>query len=295
MNNFVSIFEELDRLYESDKQANDVDVAEEEIDIEIEEDEATEATETTAEDDAITTEPRMLVLECANCGSITLKSEEDAVIDDETDLVDVEVACQYCETAKGYKIVGVVAPYTEADELEEGIFSKKDKQTYACWVWTEEDGEEMAFGDLPKRDVEKGMKEIEADMADEIKAGTAKVWMEPYDEEKAQKALNDAGERTRQKQKAQKAEAEAEREAALANYTYDEWIQAVETAHKAYEEGPEAGKINTRNKVMDFSGCKNLCDDVIAYMDAYMKAGPGKKLAHKSFAKHLKEGIFDIF
>jgi hypothetical protein len=262
--------------------------------IEIEDDEAmdAEADEAAAEKPA-NDEPKQVILECSNCGGLVIKSDADVEVDEETDLANVEEACQYCEEAKGYKILGVVAPYEAAEEeLEEGIFGKKDKQTYAAWVWTEEDGEEMAFGDLPKKDVEKGIKEIENELADQIKAGKAKVWMEPYDEEKAQKASDASGERTRQKQKAK---ADAEREAALANYTYDEWIQAVEIAHKAYEEGPEAGKINTRNKVMDFSGCKNLCDDVIAYMDAYMKEGPGKKLAHKSFAKHLKEGIFDKF
>jgi hypothetical protein len=60
-----------------------------------------------------------------------LKAEADVTIDDETSLANVEEECQYCEEAKGYKIVGTLAPYeaTEDEIIEEGIFDKKRKDT----------------------------------------------------------------------------------------------------------------------------------------------------------------------
>ena len=61
-------------------------------------------------------EPRQLICECDKCGALVIKAEADVVADEESGLVDVEEECQFCEEAKGYKIVGVVAPYEVAEE-----------------------------------------------------------------------------------------------------------------------------------------------------------------------------------
>lgn len=96
------------------------------------EDETVETTEEPAEEAAVEVEARQVILECSNCGGLVIKDEADVIVDEESDLANVEDACQYCEEAVGYKIVGVVAPYevaveevVEDAELEEGIFNKK--------------------------------------------------------------------------------------------------------------------------------------------------------------------------
>lgn len=149
MNNFNSIFEELSKLYEEEeknvtsakqevKDEKDSDIAtssatqgpsdalqtkglgnntlkeatdDEEIEIV---DDETAVAEMPAEEPV--EEPRQLILECDKCGALVIKDEADIVVDEETDLVNSEDECQFCEEAKGYKIIGVVAPYDVADE-----------------------------------------------------------------------------------------------------------------------------------------------------------------------------------
>jgi rubrerythrin len=148
--NFQTILEELDKLYEEDLEKNlDKKVAAEEKveDDKVEEKEAlTEAAEdeeilvdeepivddeTAAEEtveEAEELEEAQLVLECENCGAITLKAEADVKVDEETDLANIEEKCQYCEEAKGYKIVGTVMPYegTEEDPAEDPVEDAED-------------------------------------------------------------------------------------------------------------------------------------------------------------------------
>lgn len=61
-------------------------------------------------------ENRQVICECDKCGALVIKDEADIVVDEETDLVNVEDECQFCEEAKGFKIIGVVAPYEVAEE-----------------------------------------------------------------------------------------------------------------------------------------------------------------------------------
>lgn len=93
------------------------------------------------DDEEAAPEEEQLVLECNKCGGIVIKPFKDVKIDDESDLANVDEACQYCEETEGYKIMGVLAPYgeiveeametnLEAKELEEGIFNKnKEPET----------------------------------------------------------------------------------------------------------------------------------------------------------------------
>lgn len=108
------------------------------------------------EDSEEEAEEAQLVLECANCGALVVKAEATVVVDEESDLANVEEPCQYCEEVAGYKILGVLAPYgteedpeveiveDEEDEeseeaedevveeaLEEGIFDSKEKKAIA--------------------------------------------------------------------------------------------------------------------------------------------------------------------
>ena len=102
MNNFVSVFEELSKLYEAD---------------ELEQDTATEAAEDAeVSDTPAADEPKQLVLECAKCGALVVKAEEDVVVDEATDLANVEEACGSCEETAGFKVLGELLPYAVAEE-----------------------------------------------------------------------------------------------------------------------------------------------------------------------------------
>jgi hypothetical protein len=143
--NFQTFLEELDRLYEADEKK----VEAEEV---VEESAAEEAhleeplTEAADEEVAVEEEPeeeaapeeepvaQRLILECSNCGALMIKDEADVVVDAESDLANVEEACQYCEEAAGYVITGVVAPYEAAeaeieieDEAEENVESEVEE------------------------------------------------------------------------------------------------------------------------------------------------------------------------
>ena len=106
--NFTSVFEELNSLYED--KVDDTPVEEVADDVVIDE---------PAADD----EPKQVVLECSKCGALVIKDEADVAVDAETDLVNVDEACQYCEETEGYKIVGAVVPYAvegAEDDAEDG-------------------------------------------------------------------------------------------------------------------------------------------------------------------------------
>jgi hypothetical protein len=110
MYNFISTFDELNKLYEEVKveeacKEELTEAAEEEI-----------PEEEAPVEEPIADEPRQLICECDKCGALVIKDEADIVIDEESDLVNVEDECQFCEEAKGFKIVGVVAPYEAVEE-----------------------------------------------------------------------------------------------------------------------------------------------------------------------------------
>lgn len=109
MNNFVSVFEELSKLYEADELEQDVAVEEADADV-VDEAPAAEG-------------PKQLVLECSKCGVVCVKSEDDVVIDEATDLANVEEECAACEEAAGYKVLGELLPYAdeEDEEIEESV------------------------------------------------------------------------------------------------------------------------------------------------------------------------------
>lgn len=139
MNNFTSVFEELSKLYE--EPVKDTAKAEVEADVKVEEacdkeklveaaddeidfvdDEAsvedTHVEEVPAEEEEETEEaPRQIILECDKCGALVIVDEADVAVDEESDLVNIEDECKFCEEKAGYKIIGVVAPYNP-DEIE---------------------------------------------------------------------------------------------------------------------------------------------------------------------------------
>lgn len=121
--NFQTVLEELDKIYE---ELPAEETTEKEVEDSVVEEEVTEACDKTLTEDAdeevlIDDEPiiddevadeeapaedAQLVLECAKCGALVIKSDSDVKVDEETDLANVDEACQYCEEAEGYKILG---------------------------------------------------------------------------------------------------------------------------------------------------------------------------------------------
>jgi hypothetical protein len=135
MYNFISTFDELNKLYEEADakkvkpgvkvqeaytdtlvEAADEDILEDEV----VEDEAP-VEEAPVEEPVVEDEPRQLICECDKCGALVIKDEKDIVVDEETGLVNVEDECQFCEEANGFKIVGVVAPYETVTVEEEPV------------------------------------------------------------------------------------------------------------------------------------------------------------------------------
>jgi hypothetical protein len=125
--NFISTFDELSKLYEEAaaeevaKKGEKVEEAcKEELteaaDEEVFEDEVP-VEEVPVEEPVVEDEPRQVICECDKCGALVIKDEADIVVDEESDLVNVEDECKFCEEAKGFKIVGVVAPYEVAEEV----------------------------------------------------------------------------------------------------------------------------------------------------------------------------------
>ncbi len=161
--NFISTFEELNKLYEEAQKKekvvepveeacskeNDNEVKEgiigdtisggvrgaakgflginEDVDEEnVDEEDVAEIPEEEEEIEVVDDEPKQVILECDKCGALVIKNDEELVVDDESDLVNVEDACEYCEETAGYKILGAVAPYgaEEEEPIEEGLGGK---------------------------------------------------------------------------------------------------------------------------------------------------------------------------
>jgi hypothetical protein len=154
MYNFISTFEELNKLYEEfTPEAEKKEVENEEVVEEACEEKLTEAAEDEiiedeplvdeepVEEPVAEEEPRQVICECDKCGALVIMAEADIVVDEESDLVNVEDECQFCEEANGFKIVGVVAPYEAVEEAEEDTIEV---------VEDEEPVEEGFFGvDIP--------------------------------------------------------------------------------------------------------------------------------------------------
>ena len=133
--NFNSIFEELNKLYEEDTRKEEevveegcakeelTEAAEDEVSVEeetpVEDTPVEEPVEDEEEIEIVDDEPKQLILECDKCGALVIKSEADIVVDEASDLVNVEETCAFCEETAGYKILGKVIPYVDTEEAVE--------------------------------------------------------------------------------------------------------------------------------------------------------------------------------
>ena len=113
--NFISTFDELNKLYEEKTENVEEACAKEEL-VEAVEDEEIEIVED---------EPKQTIIECSKCGALVIVDEVE--IDEESDLVNVKDECKFCEEKEGYKIIGSVVPYEvpEISEEEAEVFEEE--------------------------------------------------------------------------------------------------------------------------------------------------------------------------
>ena len=118
------------------EEATDDDV------IEIEDDEIAEEEPATEEPNVDA--PKQVVLECSKCGALVIKDDASLAIDEDSDLVNVEDPCEYCEETAGYKIIGAVIPFEAALEVsgEEEVIEEEP-------VENKEELEELLDFDVP--------------------------------------------------------------------------------------------------------------------------------------------------
>lgn len=107
-----------------------------------------------------------VVLSCCVCKSMIYKKPEDVIVDEDSELVNVEEECPYCYSTEGFEVVGQIAPYEpnkgvveeepevevkeeEAVKLEEGKHEEKS-------LWDEIYGELTEDGTLKMVDNTKG-------------------------------------------------------------------------------------------------------------------------------------------
>ena len=141
--NFISTFEELNKLYEEVIPEEDISVedapieeacvkeelteaADEEIEIV---DDETPIDEVPEEESVEDDEPKQVVIECTKCGALVIKSEADIVVDEESGLVNVEDKCAFCEETEGYKIIGTMIPYEDAEVEETEVSEVEDTES----------------------------------------------------------------------------------------------------------------------------------------------------------------------
>lgn len=83
-----------------------------------------------------------VILDCCVCHSKLYKAKEEVTIDENGELANVGEECPYCFTPDGFKVIGEVAAFDEAEEdndedeqdesLQEGIFGIKTKKEKAA-------------------------------------------------------------------------------------------------------------------------------------------------------------------
>ena len=71
-----------------------------------------------------------VIIDCCVCHSLIYKAPEEVVIDEETDLANIDEECPYCHsTGDGYKVVGEVAPYNPIDNDNVSVEIEKKEDT----------------------------------------------------------------------------------------------------------------------------------------------------------------------
>ena len=109
-----------------------------------------------------------VIVQCEVCKSLIYKNPEELEIDEEQELANVEESCPFCNSIGGYKVIGKVAPFEEAnqaaDQLEDEVV----------------DGEEAAEEEPAEEDIKDDLNEA---VSIEDRTGTiANVFKKHMDE-----------------------------------------------------------------------------------------------------------------
>jgi len=255
-----------------------------------------------------------VILDCCVCHSKLYKDVEDVIIED--DLANVGEECPFCYTGDGYKVIGQVATFGEeaeekddeekaeetkdGEELEESVVSKKSKNKRVreflptppmpnvggLFEDEEKDLDEFMDANITLDAKGFGGKDNNVSvLGGKIPFGEDKEIEEGiFDKFRKNKNSKEA-EPVKDNEEPQKEEEPEEKKDVFATYSYDEWIGALESAHKYWaEDGPEAAKMKLGSKIFG-----NLYKDIVACMDAWMKHKGTGNFPHKTYAKHLEE------
>lgn len=70
-------------------------------------------------------EPKQVVVECDKCGALVVIYEDDIKLDEESDLVNVDTECKFCEEKAGYRIIGTMVPYEAVESEAEEVIDEE--------------------------------------------------------------------------------------------------------------------------------------------------------------------------
>ena len=171
MNNYLNeAFKQLEMLNEEEFNLNDKDAVKDMKDfMGIDVDDSVEVIDPNAEteDDLEDSYVGKVILDCVVCHSKQYKDPNEVVIDD-GELANVGEECPFCYTSDGFKVVGQVAPFDEADEDDDDEFEDDEDRDD-----DEEDDDDSEFESWRNR-IQECLKRLnEAGMSDEDEADTA--------------------------------------------------------------------------------------------------------------------------
>lgn len=111
---------------------------------------AWESLDEDAEIEIVDDEPKQVIIECSKCGALVIIDESDLEIEEESELVNVDTECKFCEEKDGYTIVGTLLPYevAEINTEEEPVADEVEDTDTAA-----EDDAEVAEDDIIEEDL----------------------------------------------------------------------------------------------------------------------------------------------
>ena len=118
-----------------------------------------------------------VILECSCCHTRIYKDISEVVIDDETNLANIEEVCPVCSTASGFNVLGKIEAFEDENKLPEE--EKVDEGPPA---------DDIPEDDLPDEVIKEALKSVKESLAEDISEVTIKT-----NEGKAKVSTEDAG------------------------------------------------------------------------------------------------------
>ena len=118
-----------------------------------------------------------VILECSCCHTRIYKDISEVVIDDETNLANIEEVCPVCSTASGFNVLGKIEAFEDENKLPEE--EKADEEPSA---------DDIPEDALPDEVIKEALKSVKESLAEDISEVTIKT-----NEGKAKVSTEDAG------------------------------------------------------------------------------------------------------